>query len=156
MDAPAAANKPSPATMLRVSEQFDTVLADHNRAAAIQDDIALAADYARNSMEMLVAANFDNSSADNRVVTLLLSERLDALLGHLNRLNQHLYLMERNANDFYTLAIDVELSHRKASEPLRPRGQPLNIDIRQTANGADTIIEDDDANTADLLLSTVF
>jgi hypothetical protein len=146
---------PAPLTMLQVSGAQMRVLSDRDVSVEIWTAIDATVAELRGSVETAVASAFGRKLL-SEAAAVALSERLDAHIRNLNEMKLQQHEAARNANDFYTLAIDVELSHRRANEPLRARGEPLNIDVRQTALGPSTLIEDDDCPTADRLHVSLF
>ena len=152
--------KPSPLTMLAVSEQYHGVLVDEDTSERVWCDVDRAAADVRAALEKLHSFAFDLRQTDTALAVQSqganLARRIDALYAHLNALKLHMHEAAKNANDFYTLAIDVELSHRKPGHPLRPRGAPLQVDVRQTALGPETLIEDDTCATGEILQLSLF
>lgn len=160
--APDDVSQPSPLTMLRVSEHYATILSDEDTGELIWRDIQTAAVHVRSSIEEHARASFakktqtGTDALELQRLSVKLSSHVDVMLQHVNALKAHMHQGVVNATDFFSLVIDVELSHRKASEPVRMRGEPLKVDVRQQANGAATIIEDDDCPTTDLLHISLF
>lgn len=151
--------QPSPLTMLAVSEQFQGVLSDQDAADRIWDATDVSARELRNALERLNRLSLQERPPDRlalQAVTAILMTRVDALIAPLNDLKLHMHEAKKNMTDFCTLVIDVELSHRKPNHPLRPRGTPLQIDVRQTALGPETIIDDDTCPTANIARLSLF
>jgi hypothetical protein len=119
---------------------------------AIEMEIVRVREHIEISTEIAFRTHNDAITAANAQITA----SMDALINTMNQLRVRVHEGERNANEFYTRSIDVFLSHRKAGHPLRPRSAPFMADIRQTALGGETLIEDDNTPSAELLNLSLF
>lgn len=146
---------PSPAALVEMTEKYGGVMSDRDESAALWLDIDAAVADLRGLVETTVASAFDRTVLPE-ASAVVLSNKLDALIEQLNDMKLVQHQAAQNATDFFTLVIDGALAHRKADVRFRPRGEPLSIDVRQTAMGASTIIDDDDVVTANRLHTSLF
>lgn len=148
--------RPSPMTMFLVTSDLQRMDVDGEQVTRLMDAIAGDIAQVRDQLEASTEAAFATHNTALQAANATLTTIMDTLIVHINELRAQLHQSEKNANEFYTRCIDTMMSHRLPAHPLRPRGAPLMVDIRQTALGNDTLIEDDEVPSADLLNLSLF